>query len=57
MLSKIFFSIFVLLISDKMVKQRTKIARAIAQGYLQVGWNILLLVEKVGRHNSVISTG
>ena len=26
-----------------------------AQGYLQVGWNIPLVAEKVGRHKSVIS--
>ena len=38
-----------------MVKQMTKIARAGAQGYLQVGWNIPLVAEKVGRHKSVIS--
>ena len=50
-----FLEIFVLQISDKMVKQMTKIARAGAQGYLQVGWNIPLVAEKVGRHKSVIS--
>ena len=47
--------LFVLQISDKMVKQMTKIAMAGAQGYLQVGWNIPLVAENVGRQKSVIS--
>ena len=52
---RFFFSIFVFLISDKMAKRMTNISRAGAQGYLQVGWNIPLVAENVGRHKSVIS--
>ena len=38
-----------------MVHQMTKIARATALGYLQAGWNISQVVEKMGRHKSAIS--
>ena len=33
----------------------TKIARARALGYLQAGWNISQVAEKMGRHKSAIS--
>ena len=38
-----------------MVKQMTKIERARALGYLQVGWNISKVAEFMGRHKSAIS--
>ena len=50
-----FLEIFGFQISDKMVKQMTKIQRAKALGFLQAGWNITEVAEKVGRHKSVIS--
>ena len=50
-----FLEIFGFQISDKMVKQMTKIQRAKALGFLQSGWNITEVAEKVGRHKSVIS--
>ena len=50
-----FLEIFGFQISDKMVKQMTKIQRAKALGFLQAGWNITEVAEKVGRNKSVIS--